>query len=200
MVGTSFASSLALWVPSTIARTDFSAIYMAKGYTKYSVQSQVEMTVLQYLGDQQPLWQPYFDQDCPIQFRDLSLVVILETYRAETWTFAAGTKLFLETKKEPLTLEQLSSSRYTWKTEDSSIRCEYGPKEAQQDKLEQYISQEKLRSNLSDGDCRKIRQCHCVAVRACTLTKPRSRIAASINSFTSGKSRSRLQLHKTMSK
>ncbi len=174
---------------------------MENGYARISMQQHRQMEVLQYLRDQQPIWQSHFNQNCPIQFQDLSFAVILEVYRAETWTFATGTKRLLETKKDSLTLKQLPKhhdlTRYVWKAKDRSVRCEYGPKELQIDQLEQFISEESALSHLDAEECRAIREHHCVGVRACVLTKPRPQMGTSISSFTSSTSsfRSRLKSH-----
>ena len=79
-------------------------------------------------------------------------------------------------------------SRFLWKTDSRSIRCEYGPTNDQLDQLEQYLSDEKIDSNLDPKGRRDIRECHCVAVRACVLRKPKWRLGVSISSASSSKS------------
>lgn len=165
---------------------------MANGYSRQLLQRQDEMEIQDYLCDEQPRWQSHFDQNSPSQFRDLSFAVILGCYRAETWTFATGTKEPRDVRKEKIILQELvqhqGCNRYIWKTNGRSIRCEYGPTNDQLDQLEQYLSDETVALNLDAEGRRDIRECHCVAVRVCVLRKPKWRLGASISSARSSKS------------
>ncbi|KAF8972496.1 hypothetical protein BDZ97DRAFT_836807 [Flammula alnicola] len=74
--------------PDKVDSTECSAIHLADGYVKISINQWEMPRLTEYLREQREAWQRHMDKITAGQFHDRSFVVIVASYRAKTWALA----------------------------------------------------------------------------------------------------------------
>ncbi|KAF8972492.1 hypothetical protein BDZ97DRAFT_1781278 [Flammula alnicola] len=140
-----------------------SAMHLSQGFLRLKIGQFERAHISEYVEKYQETWRPHLEENALDETRARSFVIIVASFRAQSWALATATKPRLSSRKGKATLRTVSGipDMSFWESDDDDILTNSGPSDLDIKEMQSYLQ---TISNKKDRE--EIEWCHCVAVQA----------------------------------